>query len=248
MDIGKRLKEARRREGLSQSDLAEKIGVTKASIGNWERGTSPPSWSSTRKVDVWLNGINEIGIGFKGNFSDMEVKLLHRLVNNNHIKVEDKYGLISCNKWEQNGLVYDAGDSYWVITDRGHKYYNDIPEDRLENIDMIIENEAKNPLIIDPDADIMKDTINHFLMLSGKPTKKLIEEVDNIKAKIRGSEEAKLMDELLVSIAPDLSLKDSFVLSHVSKFFNNTLKEALDIIVDLEKLYRSRHETDTPYV
>lgn len=40
--IGKRIKEARLRLGLTQEELAEKIGVTKGAIANYEKNTSHP--------------------------------------------------------------------------------------------------------------------------------------------------------------------------------------------------------------
>lgn len=42
MGIGKRIKEARLNENLTQSELAEKIGVTKSAIANYENETSHP--------------------------------------------------------------------------------------------------------------------------------------------------------------------------------------------------------------
>lgn len=42
MPFGYRLKEARNRKGLTQEELAERIGVTKGSIGNYESETSSP--------------------------------------------------------------------------------------------------------------------------------------------------------------------------------------------------------------
>lgn len=42
MGIGKRIKEARERNNLTQAQLANKIGVTPSSITNYENGTSHP--------------------------------------------------------------------------------------------------------------------------------------------------------------------------------------------------------------
>jgi transcriptional regulator with XRE-family HTH domain len=42
MGIGKRLKELREQAELTQGELAEKIGVTAAAVGNYERGISFP--------------------------------------------------------------------------------------------------------------------------------------------------------------------------------------------------------------
>ena len=38
IEIGKRLREARRRRGLSQSDIARSAGITQASVSNYETG------------------------------------------------------------------------------------------------------------------------------------------------------------------------------------------------------------------
>ena len=42
MGIGKRLKEAREKSGLTQEELARKIGVTGSAITNYEKETSHP--------------------------------------------------------------------------------------------------------------------------------------------------------------------------------------------------------------
>lgn len=41
--IGEKIKKVREDRGLTQNDLAEKIGVSAAAIGNWEQGTSRPN-------------------------------------------------------------------------------------------------------------------------------------------------------------------------------------------------------------
>ncbi|MCL2350595.1 MAG: helix-turn-helix domain-containing protein [Defluviitaleaceae bacterium] len=42
MSIGKRIKQARTKKGLTQASLAQLIGTTKGAIGNYENGTSHP--------------------------------------------------------------------------------------------------------------------------------------------------------------------------------------------------------------
>lgn len=42
MDLGDRIRTAREAAGLSQAQLAERIGTTQRTIGNWERGTATP--------------------------------------------------------------------------------------------------------------------------------------------------------------------------------------------------------------
>ena len=43
MELGKRLKEFRNRQGMTQDDLAERLYVTRQTISSWERGNSFPS-------------------------------------------------------------------------------------------------------------------------------------------------------------------------------------------------------------
>lgn len=42
MGIGKRIKELREREGLTQEELAQRLGVTPSAVGNYEREVSHP--------------------------------------------------------------------------------------------------------------------------------------------------------------------------------------------------------------
>ena len=42
MSIGSRIKELRTKRGITQEELAQKIGVTKGAIGNYENGVSSP--------------------------------------------------------------------------------------------------------------------------------------------------------------------------------------------------------------
>ena len=44
MSFATRLRQAREQSGLTQQDLAEKLGVTKSAIGNYENGVSSPKW------------------------------------------------------------------------------------------------------------------------------------------------------------------------------------------------------------
>ncbi len=45
MEVGESLHLARRRNGLTQREVAETIGVVPLTIGRWERGSSEPTVS-----------------------------------------------------------------------------------------------------------------------------------------------------------------------------------------------------------
>ena len=46
VSIGNRLYQYRRKSGLSQEELAAKIGVSRQAVSKWENGTSDPSTSN----------------------------------------------------------------------------------------------------------------------------------------------------------------------------------------------------------
>jgi len=48
--IGERIKEFRLRAGLTQSELAEKLGIPYQSIGQWERGLRSPKYETLQKI------------------------------------------------------------------------------------------------------------------------------------------------------------------------------------------------------
>ena len=50
MSFEGRLRQAREMAGLTQQDLAEKLGVTKNSISNYENGVSSPKWDVLVKI------------------------------------------------------------------------------------------------------------------------------------------------------------------------------------------------------
>lgn len=55
MSIAERIRETRKDKGLSQSDLAERTGVTRGACGQWERGESAPSVENLARVAVILD-------------------------------------------------------------------------------------------------------------------------------------------------------------------------------------------------
>lgn len=61
MEIGQKLKEKRAGLGLSQEQLAEKLGVTRQTIANWEKGKTYPDISSVLKLsDLYSVSLDEL--------------------------------------------------------------------------------------------------------------------------------------------------------------------------------------------
>lgn len=55
MSIGERIKEARKKAGLKQSELAEKLGVAVITIGQYERGVRQPRLEQFQRIAAILN-------------------------------------------------------------------------------------------------------------------------------------------------------------------------------------------------
>jgi transcriptional regulator with XRE-family HTH domain len=60
MSFGESIREARRQRELSQMDLASKVGVTQATISNWERGVGEPDAAWRSKLEVVLGPLDDI--------------------------------------------------------------------------------------------------------------------------------------------------------------------------------------------
>ena len=44
MDLGERLYELRKQKGLSQEEVADRLGVTRQTVSKWETGQSTPDF------------------------------------------------------------------------------------------------------------------------------------------------------------------------------------------------------------
>lgn len=55
INLGERLKQARKAAGLTQRQLAEKIGVSNTSVSNWEKGISSPDPDTIQHLCWALN-------------------------------------------------------------------------------------------------------------------------------------------------------------------------------------------------
>lgn len=69
--FGKRISVLRRKAGLSQTDLAEKLGVTSQTVSKWERGNAIPD------IDLLL----ELSYLYRVSINDMleDIDLLYEL-------------------------------------------------------------------------------------------------------------------------------------------------------------------------
>lgn len=69
-----RLKELREKMGLSQRDLAEEIGVSQGTIGNWESGTREPNFETVRKLAEYFSVSTDFLLGNQRKKEDAQEK------------------------------------------------------------------------------------------------------------------------------------------------------------------------------
>ena len=89
MSIGERIRELRENIGISQSELAKRLGISRTSVNAWESGLSSPTaqliieLSKTFHVSSdYILGLNNDGKNITiGTYSEDEIKLLFELMN-----------------------------------------------------------------------------------------------------------------------------------------------------------------------
>lgn len=70
-----RLKELRKQKKLTIVELAEKIGVTKLTIINWEHGTREIKGSNAKKLAEYFNVSVSYLLGYDNTFTDLIAKI-----------------------------------------------------------------------------------------------------------------------------------------------------------------------------
>ena len=85
MSLGNSLFNARKRSGLSQEDVAEKLGVSRQTISKWELDeTLPDIWQSKHLSNLYHVTLDEL-IDF-----DVDVKEIEQMIENINKKTEQK--------------------------------------------------------------------------------------------------------------------------------------------------------------
>ena len=74
MEIGKRIKELREQQGLTQGELAEMVDVNRSSIGKFETNKNLPSLATTIKIAEALHCTTDYLLTGKGSTLHTEEK------------------------------------------------------------------------------------------------------------------------------------------------------------------------------
>lgn len=70
--LGQRIKELRKKEKLTQSDLAKKLNLTHVSISGYERGERSPDIETLKKLATTLNTTTDYLLGNTNNPNPIE--------------------------------------------------------------------------------------------------------------------------------------------------------------------------------
>ena len=91
MEFSERLKELRRQAGLTQVDVAEKLGISQPAYASWERGVKKPTQENLVKIAQILNVSVDYLVGNSEEKSDEldNIELLFRM-NSKGLTDEEK--------------------------------------------------------------------------------------------------------------------------------------------------------------
>ncbi len=92
LNIGSKIIQLRKDNNLSQSQLANKIGVSRTIVGNYERGTNSPSVEILLKIANTFNVSVDFIIG-ESNLSSYDKEILKRIEDIEKLDEETKKNL-----------------------------------------------------------------------------------------------------------------------------------------------------------
>ena len=91
VESGKRIKEMRKRSGMTQAELAEKLGITDRAVSKWENGRGMPELSLLKPLSEELGvTINEILSGERIQSERYLDKLEENMINTIEYSEEQK--------------------------------------------------------------------------------------------------------------------------------------------------------------
>lgn len=136
MTIGENIKKAREAAGLTQKELAEKLGISVAMISRWEKGTRNPKMSTLTKIADAIGCDPVIFLGITPPFANVDWKP-------NRIKV---YGSVPAGvpiEAVEDVLDWEDIPMDWIAT--GDKY-----------IGLKVKGDSMSPKYLEDDTIIVK--------------------------------------------------------------------------------------------
>ncbi len=120
--IGKFILNCRKEKGLTQEQLAEKLGVTSKSISRWENGNTMPDYSLLKDLCSELNiSVNELLSGEKILKEDYKTKAeenMSKLINDNYSEKKKINWIIAISVaivYLSISIIFDIWAYSWII-------------------------------------------------------------------------------------------------------------------------------------
>ena len=124
MDMGKRIKEARKQAGLTQKELAQKLGLATGTVQQYELNKRSPRIEQLKEIASVLDVTLEYLLGHE---NIKTKKVLRAVLNENGKELEDLLGL------ERGSIV-----SFYEKRDLKKRYFRDEKvEEILEKLDKL---------------------------------------------------------------------------------------------------------------
>ena len=87
MSFSELLKQCRKKQGVSQAELASRLGVTQQAVGKWESGKSSPDPSTVARIAELLNTTADYLLGLTASssivldgYTQEKIELLYKLI------------------------------------------------------------------------------------------------------------------------------------------------------------------------
>ena len=126
MVFAEKLKEARKKAGLTQRELAEQTGISCRAIQTWEAGTPPKSLESVRKVAQTLGTTSEALL------SETDQYIVEAAEKGGAAAARDVDALVNeviglfaggeIDEEEKDGIMAALNEAYWIAKRKNQKY------------------------------------------------------------------------------------------------------------------------------
>ena len=141
MSFSELLKQCRKQQGMSQAELASKLGVTQQAVGKWESGKSSPDPSTVARIAELLNTTADYLLG------------LYRPVSNVSAPEERFFGSYSESLIPVIGTVKAGYGALAFEEDYGQEYAR--VKDPANYFYLVVRGDSMEPRIQDGDLGVL---------------------------------------------------------------------------------------------
>lgn len=158
MDLGSKIRELRKEKGMKQSELAEKAGLSRVSVGNYERNERIPDAEILSRLATALDSTPSELMGLSDTIKINEIK-----------KIIDKINFeIQANTKTRVQMEYELQEILVALDSKEISEHRE--KELLNRINKILKNRES--------ADLRDKLLKQFYMLNEKGKVKAIESIE----------------------------------------------------------------------